>query len=72
MNFGQALEVMKDFGKVRLPYWNENTHVQIERSDEYTHPYFVVDSDKGSVPWIPTYPEMLSEDWEVVDSGRFL
>lgn len=66
MNFGEALEVMKDFGKVRLPFWNENTYVSIERTDDYTHAYFVVDSDKGSVPWIPTYPELLSEEWEVV------
>lgn len=66
MNFGEALKVMKDFGKVRLPSWNENTYVCIERSDDYTHPYFVVASDKGVVPWIPTYPEMLSEEWEVV------
>ncbi len=43
MNFGQALEVMKDFGKVRLPFWNKNTHVSIECSDEYSHDYFVVD-----------------------------
>ncbi len=66
MNFSQALEVMKDFGKVRLPYWNPNTHVSIEQTDDYTHAYFVVDSDNGSVPWIPTYPELLSEEWEVV------
>lgn len=66
MSFGQALEVMKDFGKARLPFWNKNTYVCIEQSEEYTHSYFVVQSDKGAVPWIPTYPEMLSDEWEIV------
>ena len=66
LNFGQAIEVMKDFGKGRLPFWNKNTHVSLDDQDEYSHDYFVVNSDKGAVPWMPTYPEMLSDEWERV------
>lgn len=66
MDFGKALEEMKDYKKARLPFWNRNTHVCIEQSHDYSHPYLVVESDKGAVPWIPTYPEIFSEDWEIV------
>ena|SRR5699024_2261812 len=66
LNFGQALEEMKDGAKVRLSYWEDSAHVSIEQSEDYTHPYFVVDSNEGSVPWTPTFQEILSEEWEIV------
>lgn len=55
----------------RLPFWNENTVIRCQFTDKnskMTHGYMYVESDKGLVPWIPTYPEMLSDKWQIVDN----
>jgi hypothetical protein len=73
MLFTQAFEKLQSSPvsySMRLPHWNPNTKVCIQVPDENsanTHPYFYVTSDKGRVPWIPTYPELFAEDWELVE-----
>ena len=66
MTFGKAFELIKGNGtlKRRLPFWHKNTYVNFA-VDYFTSAYLVVHSDKGIVPWIPTYPEMFSDEWEV-------
>jgi len=66
MEFEKALGLIKSDGtlEMRLPFWNKNTCVSI-MADHFTCDYLVVTSDKGLCPWIPTYPEMFSNEWEV-------
>ena len=57
---------------MRLPFWNPTTRVMIQMPDEnskMSHPYFYVESEKGCVPWIPTYPEMFSHEWVILDEA---
>ena len=66
MNFGQAIEMMRNGGKVRLPKWEPDVFISIQTPDEnskMTAPYFYVTSRFGLVPWIPTMIEMLSVEW---------
>lgn len=73
MTFSQAFERLNQSPvacAMRLPFWNPNTEVAIQMPDSgsaNTHPYLYVLSDNGRVPWIPTYPELFSEEWEVRD-----
>lgn len=71
MDFSQAFTKLLSSPSsyfMRLPFWNEATRIRIQMPDENsanTHPYFFVTSNNGRTPWIPTYPEMFSEQWEV-------
>ncbi len=70
MNFGEAIEVMRTGGKVKLPKWASDVFISIQTSDEnskMTAPYFYVTSRFGLVPWIPTMIEMLSREWVSLD-----
>lgn len=68
MNFGQAIEEMRNGGTVKLPQWQDDVFISIQTPDEnskMTAPYFFVTSRFGLVPWIPTMIEMLSEQWVI-------
>lgn len=66
MTFGKAFELIENDGTLgmRLQSWHKNTCVSLA-IDYFTSAYLVVRSDNGIVPWIPTYPEMFSNKWEV-------
>lgn len=65
MTFGQVLDLLKFHGGyIRLPYWNENTKVNIRYIIGFTDNCLVVESDKGQIAWIPNMVELLSQDWE--------
>jgi len=70
MNFSEAFEQIKTGETaMRLPFWNQNTKISVQIPNELaanTHPYLYVTSDYGRCPWIPTYPELFAEDWEIV------
>lgn len=69
LNFGEAIEVMRDGGSIRLPKWLPDVIIRLQVPDsksKMTHSYFYVTSRFGMVPWIPTMVEMLSLDWEKV------
>jgi hypothetical protein len=66
--FGQAIEYMKDGEGIRLPKWEPDVFISIQKPDEnskMTAPYFYVTSRFGMVPWIPTMIEMFSEEWQL-------
>lgn len=68
MNFGEAIQAMKDGKRVRRKGW---TTVWLAINNlEYGRPSFIylgVDNsayDKGH-PWTPNQTEMMAEDWEI-------
>jgi hypothetical protein len=79
MNFGQAIELLKEGKKVRRKGWNgKGIFIELQVPDEYskmTHPYIYIDTTglstdnpdapKDRVPWLASQTDMLSNDWEV-------
>ena len=73
LGFGYALEFLKEnednFG-MRLPQWNEDVVIKLQRPDEHskmTAPYLYVESRYGRVPWRETVIEMFSNKWQIVE-----
>lgn len=70
MNFGQALEAVKQGKGMRLPQWKTDVIIRAQYPDEHskmTAPYLYVESRYGKVPWKEIMIELFAEDWEVVD-----
>ena len=72
LGFGYALEFLKeneDNFRMRLPQWNEDVVIKLQRPDEHskmTAPYLYVESRYGRVPWKETVIEMFSNKWVIV------
>ena len=70
MNFGKALEQVKQGKGMRLSKWSKDVVVRAQYPDEHskmTAPYLYVESRFGRIPWKETMIELFSQDWEVVD-----
>lgn len=81
MNFGQAIDGMRDGLKVRRSGWNgKGIFIELQKPDEnskMTSPYIFIDTTglqtdnpdapKSRVPWLASQTDMLAVDWEVVD-----
>lgn len=80
MNFGQALEKLKEGKKVKRKGWNgKGIFLELQVPDAHskmTHPYIYIDTlglettnpdaPKDRVPWLASQTDMLAEDWEVI------
>ena len=80
MNFGLALEELKNGNKVRRKGWNGiGIFIELQRPTEtskMTHPYIFIDTTglqtsnefapRDLVPWLASQADMLAEDWELV------
>lgn len=72
MNFGQAIEALKQGKKVARAGWNgKNMHLELQRPDAHskmTLPYIYMYTAQGdNVPWLASQTDMLSEDWVTVE-----
>lgn len=81
MNFGQAIEALKQGKKVAREGWNgRGIFIELQVPDEYskmTHPYIFIDTTglqtdnpnapKNRVPWLASQTDMLFEDWVIVE-----
>lgn len=72
MNFGQAIEALKNKQKVARQGWNgKNMYLELQIPDsksKMTLPYiFMFTADKNKVPWLASQTDMLSEDWNLVN-----
>ena len=72
MNFGQAIEALKQGKKVARAGWNgKNMHLELQRPDAHskmTLPYIYMYTAQGdNVPWLASQTDILSEDWTVVE-----
>jgi hypothetical protein len=80
MNFGQALQGLKNGGRVARAGWNgKGIFIELQRPDansKMTHPYIYInttglqtdnpDAPKNLVPWLASQTDMLAEDWNNV------
>lgn len=81
MNFGKALEALKEGKKVARKGWNgKGIYLELQNPDAHskmTLPYIYIvttslitdnpDAPKGIVPWIASQTDTLAEDWVVLD-----
>ncbi len=72
MNFGQAVEALKQGKMVARAGWNgKNMHLELQRPDAHskmTLPYIYMYTAQGdNVPWLASQTDMLSEDWVTVE-----
>ena len=80
MNFGQAIEAMKQGEKVARSGWNgKGIFIELQVPDinsKMTGPYIFIDTTglqtdnkdapKSRVPWLASQTDMLSDDWNVI------
>ena len=80
MNFGQAIEALKEGKKLQRTGWNgKGIFIELQVPDEHskmTSPYIFIDTTglqtdnpsapKSLVPWLASQTDMLSEDWQLV------
>ena len=81
MNFGKALEALKEGKKVARKGWNgKGIYLELQNPDAHskmTLPYIYIvttslitdnpDAPKCVVPWLASQTDMLAEDWIVLD-----
>lgn len=86
MDFGKALESLKEGKRVARKGWNgKGIFIELQRPDEHskmTHPYIYIDTlglqtdnpdaPKDRVPWLASQTDMLAEDWEVIETPAFV
>ena len=82
MNFGQAIEALREGKRVARSGWNgKGIFIELQIPDEHskmTHPYIFIDTTglqtdnsnapKNRVPWLASQTDMLSQDWVIVDA----
>lgn len=82
MNFGQALEKLKDFGNVQRKGWNgKGLWLSLQVPDAHskmTLPYIYMsyptdaaNTPGARVPWLASQTDMLAEDWMEVTHGSY-
>lgn len=72
MNFGQAIEVLKEGNKVARKGWNgKGMWLALQRPGEYSkmqQPYIYMSPADGKlIPWLASQADVLAEDWQVVE-----
>lgn len=81
MNFGQAIEALKEGKRVARKGWNgKGIYLELQIPDAHskmTLPYIYIvtskletdnpDAPKGVVPWLASQTDMLSDDWVIVE-----
>ena len=70
MNFGQAIEALKQGQRVIRAGWNGKAMwLGLQRPDEQSKmrlPYIYISTVGGALgPWLPSQTDMLAEDWQL-------
>ena len=70
MNFGKALEELKEGNRVTRNGWNgKGMWLELQVPDKFSKmslPYiYMCTADKHLVPWLASQTDMLAEDWEI-------
>lgn len=80
MNFGEAIEALKEGERLQRKGWNgKGIFIELQNPDEnskMTSPYIYIDTTglqtdnesapKNLVPWLASQTDMLAEDWQVL------
>ncbi len=74
MNFGEALEKLKEGEMLTRVGWNgAGQWIALQTPDENSKmkkPYLYISPVDGElVPWLASQTDLLAEDWEVVEVG---
>lgn len=74
MTFGQAIEQLKAGKRVARSGWNgKNMYLELQVPDAHskmTLPYIYMRTVQADlVPWLASQTDMLSDDWNTVDSA---
>lgn len=81
MHFGEALLILKNYGKVARKGWNgKGIFIGLQNPDMFskmTSPYIYIDTTglqtdnidapKSCVPWLASQTDLLAEDWFIVE-----
>lgn len=72
MDFGEALDELKNGSRVARTGWNgKGMYVEMQVPDEHSkmrRPYlFMRPVDGDLVPWVASQSDLLAEDWQTVD-----
>jgi len=72
MNFGQALEALKEGKKVTRGGWNgKDMWLALQTPDEHskmTLPYiYMKTADEHLVPWLASQTDLLAADWSEIE-----
>lgn len=74
MNFGQALEALKQHKKLARQGWNgKGLYVQLNPARDFEfselESFFTIKNVRNSFDtWVPSVSDLLAEDWHVVDA----
>lgn len=71
LNFGKALDKIKEGHKLSRKGWNgKNMFVKLQSptdQSKMTQPYIYIETPEGElVPWLASQTDLLAEDWFVV------
>lgn len=71
MDIGQAIEAMRNGGRVSREGWNgPGQHLEMQVPDEHskmTLPYVFITTVQGDrVPWLASQTDLLANDWYVL------
>ena len=75
MKIGEAVEVMRNGGRVTREGWNgQGQFLAMQRPDEHskmTLPYIYISTVSGDrVPWLCSQTDLLAGDWVEVAGGK--
>lgn len=73
MNFGEALEILKNGGKVARDGWNgagQFIELQVPtKESKMGLPFLYISTVSGAlVPWVASHTDILSDDWVGIQS----
>jgi len=76
MNFGHALEALKEGLRVCRTGWNgKGMWLELQKPDAHskmTLPYiFMLTADNNFVPWLASQTDVLADDWMIVEPTGF-
>jgi len=70
-SFSNALEDLKLGEKVTRKAWESRQHLEFQNADEddeTSRPSIILNTENGDqIPWVASQPDILAEDWEIVD-----
>jgi hypothetical protein len=71
LNFGQALEALKEGKRVCRSGWNgKGMYLELQRPDAHSkmgHPYpYMKGVDDKLFPWNPNALDLMAEDWQIL------
>ena len=68
MDFGHALEALKDGGRVKRPEWGTQPYLQLRQDSARPTKIMLSGGCVAATHWYPTHDDLLAEDWVRIDA----